>query len=439
MNSSDTPPSARRGSAGSSSLNKYSCQDSTSMSALHHRSIQGNIEHEKKRDILMQGGKLLRERQTSEDASINSAVAPGSFDSVAQTPEQNSPKLHEYPRYSSQPSESSHLHNGVIEEASLGTNKIKRQYKERLLEIAELENDKTLLQYKTSSLQDCLDDTNQEIRECRELSKRQASELLLLNQNISVLQSEKDSLHCQVKYRDDYLEKHNLTLPYIGADGELVESKVRDFAYLLREKEDELEGLVVVSSAMAMDYVEDFYSDDDTELGDVCSLCKQGLTALDPLIMSKIKGIVKDLLEMGCDKAPIPKCSWFAKKIAKYAAKYVKKYLEHDKLCKLVKVCESDESVQITANDLDLSDDETACVKCQVLMKKIKAVIMNDKAVLNSIVLGAMDECDQDDEVSADECMDMMNRYSVSLTDEAIRDFPELEMCSAMEKCEYSE
>ena len=98
------------------------------------------------------------------------------------------------------------------------------------------------MQYKTASLQDCLDDTNQEIRECIELSKRQASEMLLLKRKISSLEAEKDSLQSQVQYRDEYLEKHSLTLPYIGSDGELVEAKVRDFADLLKEKEDELEG-----------------------------------------------------------------------------------------------------------------------------------------------------------------------------------------------------
>ena len=101
---------------------------------------------------------------------------------------------------------------------------------------------RTLLQYKSASLQDCLDDTNQEIRECIELSKRQASDMLFMKRKISSLESEKDSLQSQVQYRDEYLEKHNLTLPYIGSDGELVEAKVRDFADLLKEKEDELEG-----------------------------------------------------------------------------------------------------------------------------------------------------------------------------------------------------
>ena len=100
------------------------------------------------------------------------------------------------------------------------------------------------MQYKTASLQDWIDDTGQEMRECRELSKRQASEILLLRQNISTLQAEKESLYAQVQYRDEYLEKHNIVLPFIGPNGELVETKARNFADLLRDKEDELEGML---------------------------------------------------------------------------------------------------------------------------------------------------------------------------------------------------
>ena len=83
------------------------------------------------------------------------------------------------------------------------------------------------------------------MRECREQSKRQASEILLLRQNISALQAEKESLCAQIRYRDEYLEKHNIVLPFIGPDGELVETKARNFADLLKDKEDELEGNIL--------------------------------------------------------------------------------------------------------------------------------------------------------------------------------------------------
>ena len=106
---------------------------------------------------------------------------------------------------------------------------------------------RNLLEYKTASLQDCIDDTGQEMRECRELSKRQASEILLLRQSISSLQAEKESLYAQVQYRDEYLEKHNIVLPFIGPDGELVEIKARNFADLLKDKEDELEGMLPIN------------------------------------------------------------------------------------------------------------------------------------------------------------------------------------------------
>ena len=67
-----------------------------------------------------------------------------------------------------------------------------------------------------------------------------------MKQQISALQSEKDSLHAQVQYRDEFLDKHNLVLPYIGPDGELVETRARNFADLLRDKEEELEGTSII-------------------------------------------------------------------------------------------------------------------------------------------------------------------------------------------------
>ena len=156
MNRSDSIPSpnSRRASGSSATGNKLTTQDSTSMSALHHRSIQGNREHERKRDILMQGGRLLRERQTSEDASIN----PN--DSAPLTPDSSrySPKLFESSRYNSSLSSLhsvgsanslQHLQNGLLEDSSPQSARdsaelpqIKRQYKDRLLEIAELENER---------------------------------------------------------------------------------------------------------------------------------------------------------------------------------------------------------------------------------------------------------------------------------------------------------
>ena len=156
MNRSESIPSpnTRRSSGSSASGNKFTTQDSTSMSALHHRSIQGNREHERKRDILMQGGRLLRERQTSEDASIN----PLETNSLTPDSSRYSPKLLESSRYTSSlcslhssgsTSSLHHLQNGLMEGYSSQESRespeltqVKRQYKERLLEIAELENDR---------------------------------------------------------------------------------------------------------------------------------------------------------------------------------------------------------------------------------------------------------------------------------------------------------
>ena len=149
-NEGSPAPFLRRGS--STSLNKFSNQDTTSMSALHQRSRQGNREHERKRDILMQGGRLLRERQTSEDATNNSV--PSIYEQPSLTPDlgRTSPKLTEPSRYSTEQSvksfrSSPSLHNGISEEFSQETIKLKKQYNKRLLEIAELENDRWLLRH----------------------------------------------------------------------------------------------------------------------------------------------------------------------------------------------------------------------------------------------------------------------------------------------------
>ena len=158
-------PSSRKALTPATGNKFTSNQDNSNMSALHFRSIQGNREHEKKRDIRTQGAMLLRERQTSEDASMNNSGSPAPDTSHSpNTPEysRHSPRLLDtYASISSSHSVGStgslpHLHNGLTEvqeneqlqEAAL----IKKQYKERLLEIAELENDRYISRVVRSSL-----------------------------------------------------------------------------------------------------------------------------------------------------------------------------------------------------------------------------------------------------------------------------------------------
>ena len=105
----------------------------------------------------MQGGRLLRERQTSEDASIN----PNDSGSLTPDSSRYSPKLLESSRYTSSfsslhsagsASSLQHLQNGLTDEGSpqysrdsVELSQLKRGYKERLLEIAELENERCVL------------------------------------------------------------------------------------------------------------------------------------------------------------------------------------------------------------------------------------------------------------------------------------------------------
>lgn len=195
-------------------------------------------------------------------------------------------------------------------------------------------------------------------------------------------------------------------------------------------------GFVLVSSAVGLDYY-DVYDivDDETELGDKCSLCKQALTNLDPIVIPKLNGLVKEMLDYVCSISHIPKCSWVSKKLSKYASKYLKKFLEHGKLCTYTKLCGEDLDYY-TADDLDMSNEDTSCVKCQLLMKKGQEAIMFEKKVLSEIVLGALDECSQEDGMSEEECRDTMNKFGVTMIDTAIKDFPLLETCSALGKCE---
>ena len=197
-------------------------------------------------------------------------------------------------------------------------------------------------------------------------------------------------------------------------------------------------GFVLVSSAVGLelDYSDDYdIVEDERELGDLCSMCEQALTTLDPIILPKLKGLVKELLDYVCEISHIPKCSWAAKKLSKYISKYLGKFLEHGKLCKYTKLC-SEDMDYYTADDLDMSDEDTSCVKCQLLMKKGQEAIMSEKKVLSEIVLGALDECSQEVGMSEEECRDILNEFGVTMVDTAIKDFPLLETCSALGKCE---
>ena len=197
-------------------------------------------------------------------------------------------------------------------------------------------------------------------------------------------------------------------------------------------------GFVLVSSAVSLELnYPDMYDvvEDEPELGDKCSLCKSALNILDPILMPKLEGLVKGALDYVCKISHIPKCSWVAKKLTKYVTKYLKKFLENGKLCKYTKLCGEDMDYY-TADDLDMSDEDTSCVKCQLLMKKGQEAIMIEKKVLSEIVMGALDECSQEEGMSEEECRDTLSKFGVTMVDAAIKDFPLLETCSALGKCE---
>ena len=64
--------------------------------------------------------------------------------------------------------------------------------------------------------------------------------------------------------------------------------------------------LLLVGRAMSMSYLEIVEDIGDGE--DTCSLCKEALKDLDPILLPKLKGLGKDLLGGACDYGPIPKC-----------------------------------------------------------------------------------------------------------------------------------
>ena len=184
--------------------------------------------------------------------------------------------------------------------------------------------------------------------------------------------------------------------------------------------------LLLAGTAMSMEYLEDIGD------GDPCSLCKEGLKDLDPILLPKLKGLVEGLLGDACDAVPIPKCKWLTGKIAGYGYKFLKKYLNHDELCKFVRVCEGESASYYSPEDFDLSDESTACIKCQLLVNKAKQAVADKKQMLNEVVMATMRDCEDELDDSDESCTDLVGTYGVQLVDNLIRNFPEFEVCSEM-------
>ena len=187
--------------------------------------------------------------------------------------------------------------------------------------------------------------------------------------------------------------------------------------------------LLLVGSAMS--------SFEEVEVGvDKCSLCKLALENLNPILIPKLKGLIKDLLNTACKVVPIPLCSSITGKIAGYVTGYLRKFLEHDRLCKFVGVCEKESLGYYSADDFDLSDEKTACVKCQLLVNKAKQVVADKKELLNLVVMDMMQDCETEElDLPKDVCTDLVESFAVKLVDTAIAEFPEFQACSAYEMC----
>ncbi|KAI6645825.1 hypothetical protein LOD99_13084 [Oopsacas minuta] len=190
-----------------------------------------------------------------------------------------------------------------------------------------------------------------------------------------------------------------------------------------------LVGLALVGGAMGMSYIEMAEMDDLLGDGEVCSACTEAVKDLGEALDSKLELASDDLLDMACKKVWFlshKTCKKYGREITKPIDAIILSYMKGDKLCKLLKACT--ESSRFTVDDFDLSDERTACVKCQLLANKGKAEVMRNKELLKEIVLAIMEDCGED-------CTDMMNEFGVDFVDAVIGAFPEYGACSAIGKC----
>ena len=186
---------------------------------------------------------------------------------------------------------------------------------------------------------------------------------------------------------------------------------------------------------MGMSYIE---RPDMSETA-VCTACKTGVKELHEAANAKVlEKAGNEIIKEACKKIwfiPRKTCEKYGGKLVSPVVKLIDKYLEGGKLCKLIKACEG--TTQYTVDDFDLTNEDTACVKCQLLVNKSKSVVMYKKELLKSVVLDMMDLCsDEELEIPEDVCTDLMNGFGVDFIETLIAGISELGTCSALGKCE---
>ena len=187
---------------------------------------------------------------------------------------------------------------------------------------------------------------------------------------------------------------------------------------------------------MGMSYIERPELSDST----VCTACKTGVEELHKSANAEILEKAGDeIIEEACKKIwfiPHKTCKKYGDKLVKPVVKVIDNYLEGDKLCKLIKACE-EETTTYTVDDFDLTNEDTACIKCQLLVNKSKSVIMYKKELLKSVALEMLDLCsDGELDIPEDVCTDLMNGFGVDVIETVIAGIPELGTCSVLGKCE---
>lgn len=195
-------------------------------------------------------------------------------------------------------------------------------------------------------------------------------------------------------------------------------------------------GMVLLGGAMGMNYIE---RPDMSETA-VCTACKSGLKELHEAASAEVLEKAGDeVIKEACGKIwfiPHKTCEKYGGKLVKPIVKVIDSYLEGGKLCKLMKACE-EETTPYTVDDFDLTNEDTACVKCQLLVNKGKSVVSYKKELLKSVLLEIMDKCsDEELEIPEDVCTDFMNGFGVDVIETLIAGIPEYETCSALGKCE---